>query len=147
MDLRRIEMESYYAEVINLSLKDKKMLKKFPIIKCQSRFLGLCKIYTISIPEKNIDESVNAFQQNMSTALNKEWYITFHTSENVIIVFREKVFNLSGKGIKPVYQKCIDTADAEDKDNWEEMIQYAKSLGIPDEQCDFLPENFAQQEY
>lgn len=123
------------------------MLKKFPIIKCQSRFLGLCKIYTISIPEKNIDESVNAFQQNMSTALNKEWYITFHTSENVIIVFREKVFNLSGKGIKPVYQKCIDTADAEDKDNWEEMIQYAKSLGIPDEQCDFLPENFAQQEY
>ena len=140
-------MNTYHAEVINLSLKDKKMLKKFPIIKCQSRFLGLCKIYTISIPEKNIDESVNAFQQNMSTALNKEWYITFHTSENVIIVFREKVFNLSGKGIKPVYQKCIDTADAEDKDNWEEMIQYAKSLGIPDEQCDFLPENFAQQEY
>ncbi len=81
-------MRSYHAEVINLSLKDKKMIKKFPVLKCQNRFLGLCKIYTISIPEKDIEDEVKAFQKNMSTVLKKEWYITFHTSENAIVVFR-----------------------------------------------------------
>ena len=30
---------------------------------------------------------------------------------------------------------------------WDDMIQYAKSLGVPDEQCDFLPEDFTKQEY
>ena len=84
-------MNYYHAEVINLSLKDKNILKKFPVISCKKRFWGLCKIYTIAIPEKDIAEVVKAFQENMSTALKKEWYITFHTSENVIVVFRKKV--------------------------------------------------------
>lgn len=92
-----------------MSLKDKKMIKKFPVLKCQSRFFGLCKIYTISIPEKDIEDEVKAFQKNMSTALKKEWYITFHTSENAIVVFREKIFVMSCKGIVPVYKKRIDT--------------------------------------
>lgn len=83
----------------------------------------------------------------MSTALKKEWYITFHTSENVIVVFREKIFVMSGKGIVPVYKKRIDTSHAKDKQKWDDMIQYAKSLGVPDEQCDFLPEDFTKQEY
>lgn len=135
----------YYGEVINLSLKDKKMLKKFPVIKCKNRFWGLCKIYTISIPEKDIDATVKAFQENMSTALKKEWYITFHTPENVIVVFRKKIFTLSGKGISPIPQKYIDTSCAEDKEKWDEMVRYARSLGIPEEQCDFLPEDFAIQ--
>lgn len=78
--------------------------------------------------------------------MNKEWYITFHTTENVIIVFRKRIFNLSGKGIKPIYQKCIDTSCAEEKQKWDDMIAYAKSLGIPDSQCDFLPEDFKIKE-
>ena len=140
-------MKCYHAEVINLSLKDKTMIKKYPVLKCKNRFLGLCKIYTISIPENDIEDTVKAFQKNMSTSLKKEWYITFHTSENVIVVFREKIFALSGKGIIPVYHKCIDTSHAEDKQKWDEMITYAKSLGIPDGQCDFLPEDFTNQDY
>ena len=123
------------------------MIKKFPVLKCQSRFFGLCKIYTISIPEKDIEDEVKAFQKNMSTALKKEWYITFHTSENAIVVFREKIFGMSCKGIVPVYKKRIDTSHAKDKQRWDDMIQYAKSLGVPDEQCDFLPEDFTKQEY
>lgn len=140
-------MENYHAEIVNLSLKNKKMLKKYVMLECRKRFLGLCKIYTLIIPERELDDAVNMFQSNLSTALNKEWYITFHTAEKVIIVFREKVFRVSGKGIIPVYQKCIDTSCAEDKHTWDEIVAYAKSLGVPDEQCDFLPEDFAKIEY
>ena len=131
---------NYYAEVINLSLKNDKILEDFPILSIKKRFLGLLKIFTIEVDEKNIDETVKFFQKNMSTKLRKEWYITFHTEEKVIIVFRKRIFKLSGKGIVPVYQKVLDVSGAEDKEKWEEVIQYAKSLGVPDNQCDFLPE-------
>lgn len=96
----------------------------------------MCKIYTILIPERDIDDAVKLFQSNLSTALNKEWYITFHTAEKVIVVFREKVFRVSGKGIIPIYQKCVDTSYAEDKQKWNEVVEYAKPLGVPDEQCE-----------
>ncbi|MDD6480694.1 MAG: hypothetical protein PUF65_00245 [Lachnospiraceae bacterium] len=131
---------SYYAEVINLSLKNDKILEGFPILRIRKRFLGLLKIYTIEVDEKNIDETIRFFQKNMSTKLRKEWYITFHTEEKAIIVFRKRIFQLSIKGIEPVYQKVLDVSEAEDREKWEEVIRYAKSLGVPDNQCDFLPE-------
>ncbi|MDD4434182.1 MAG: hypothetical protein PHN48_10905 [Parabacteroides sp.] len=93
-------MKNYHAEVINLSLKDKEMIKKYPLLSVKKRYLGYVKI-----------------------------------------------FYLSGKGITPVYQKCINTSHADDKQKWDEMISYAKTLGIPDEQCDFLPEDFDKMEY
>ncbi len=140
-------MSKYYAEVINISQKDKSIIDKYPVINIKKRFLGLVRIYTISIPEENIENAVEEFQSNLCTALKKEWYITFHTAEQVIVVFRKRIFRLSGKGINPIYQKCIDTTYAEDKEKWDEMIQYAKSLGVPDAQCDFLPEKFMEDSY
>jgi len=138
---------NYHAEIINLSQKDDSIMKQFSILEVRKRFLGYVKIFTVSIPEANIAEAVNKFQANMSTKLKKEWYITFHNAGNVIIVFRKKIFELSGKGINPVYQQLLATTDAVDKEKWDEMIKYAKSLGIPDSQCDFLPPGFSKQCY
>lgn len=79
-----IEMKCYHAEVINLSLKDKKMIKKYPVLKCKNRFLGLCKIYTISISENDIEDVVKAFQKNMSTSLKKRmvYYVSYIRRRN-----------------------------------------------------------------
>ena len=70
-------MSRYYGEVINLSLRDISMLKKFKIVDIKKRFLGLVKIYTVELPSKKIEEIAKDFQSNMSTNLKKEWYITF----------------------------------------------------------------------
>ncbi|MEM1485641.1 hypothetical protein V6615_12315 [Oscillospiraceae bacterium PP1C4] len=140
-------MSCYHAEIINLSLKDDNILKQFSILHLKKRFWGYVKIYTISIPEKDIEETIRMFQKSMGTKLNKEWYITFHNAEQVIILFRKRVFYLSGKGIVPVYQKMLDTLNAKGKEQWDEMIDYAKSLGIPHDQCDFLPVGFDKQVY
>ena len=51
-------MGNYHAEIVNLSLKNKKMIKEYVILKCRKRFWGLCKIYTIIIPERDIDDAV-----------------------------------------------------------------------------------------
>ncbi len=140
-------MENYRAEVINLSFKNRKVINEYPILDIKKIFWGLVKIYTVSIPENNIEKVVKSFQENMSTALNKEWYITFHTAKKVIVVFRHRIFTLAAEGIVPIYQKCIDTSHAKEKDEWNTMIAYAKSIGIPESQCDFLPENFQELNY
>ena len=98
-------MPCYHGEVINLSLRDVTMLNKFKIIDIKKRFLGLVKIYTVELPSEKIEEIVKHFQSNMSKNLKKEWYITFHNRKRVIIVFRTRIFVLSGKGITPIQGK------------------------------------------
>lgn len=60
---------------------------------------------------------------------------------------RTRIFDLSGKGITPVHGKILDVSYAEDRVNWNEMINYAKKSGIPNRQCDFLPEDFSKRTY
>ena len=136
-------MSYYHAEVVNLSLKNVDIINNYKTSDIKKRVWGFVKIYTLLIPSEKIDEAVNYFQSNMSTRLKKEWYITFHNENEVIVVFRSKIFKLSPKGILPVHGKLIDISSAEQKNEWNEMINYAKSLGIPDSQCDFLPEELS----
>lgn len=135
-------MSYYRAEVVNLSLKNVNVINNYKTIDIKKRIWGFVKIYTLLIPSEKIEETVNYFQSNMSTRLKKEWYITFYNENKVIIVFRSKIFKLSPRGISPIHGKLIDISSAEQKNEWNEMINYAKSLGIPDSQCDFLPEKF-----
>lgn len=41
----------------------------------------------------------------------------------------------------------LDTTNSVDKKHWDEMISYAKSLNIPDNQLDFLPPDFRTEKY
>ncbi|MDD3260317.1 MAG: hypothetical protein PHU79_00155 [Oscillospiraceae bacterium] len=138
---------NYHAEVLDVSLVQKKMLKEYTAVSVRKRFLGLLKIYTISIPENQIEETVKRFQNNLGNALHKEWYITFHTDHQAIVLFREKSFRLNTEGIQPVHYQLLNTEGAADKQNWDNMIAYARSLGVPDDQCDFLPDDYKTQQY
>jgi len=138
---------SYHAVIINLSQLNKKVFKRFTIIEMKKRFLGIVKLYKIAIPESEIQEAVLNIQANMSNKLKKEWYAAFYNSEKAIIVYRKKIFELSANGIVPVYQQLLDTTNAVEKESWDEMIIYAKSLGIPNNQLDFLPSNFLEENY
>jgi|GEM_PF-657942 len=138
---------NYHAVIINLSQLDTSVFKSFNIINIQKRFLGIIKLYKISVHEKDIPETVSIVQSNMSRKLKKEWYVTFYNSERAIIVFRNKKFELSTNGITPMYQKKLNTINAADKEIWDKMICYAKSLNIPDSQLDFLPVGYKTENY
>lgn len=138
---------SYHAEIINLSQNDTSIFKHLNVMDVRKRFWGMVKIYKISILEKDIQETINSVQSNMSRKLKKEWYATFHNSEKAIVVFRKKLFKLSTTGIIPVYQQKLDTTNSVDKEHWDEMISYAKALNIPDNQLDFLPPDFRTEKY
>lgn len=102
-------MSFYHAEVVNLSLKNVNVLNNYKIIASKKRFWGLVKIYTLLIPSEKIEEAVKYFQSNMSTRLKKEWYITFHNENKVIVIFRSKIFKLSPRGISPMHGKLIQS--------------------------------------
>ncbi len=137
----------YHAEIINLSQNSTNLFKKFKVIGVRKRFLGFVKIYKISISENDLSEILTLVQHNMSRKLNKEWYATFYNADNAIVVFRKKVFRLSTMGITPEYQKRLNIDNAEDKQQWNEMLNYAKALGIPDSQLDYLPPGFKTEVY
>jgi len=141
---------SYHATIINLSQNNLDIFKRFSILEIKKRFAGLLKIYKVTVPQDDIQEAISITQKNMSSKLlmfRKEWYATFYNSESVIIVFREKVYHLSARGIVPTYQQVLDTTNAEDEEQWNEMIDYGKSLGIPVSQLDFLPLNFHEETF
>jgi hypothetical protein len=138
---------NYHAEIINLSQNATSVFKQLKVIGVRKRFLGFVKIYKISISEDNLSEVLTLVQRNMSRKLSKEWYATFHNADNAIVVFRKKVFHLSTRGISPEYQRCLNTETAEDKQHWDEMLNYARTLDIPDSQLDFLPPDFRAETY
>ncbi len=57
--------------------------------------------------------------------------ITFHNRERVIVIFRTRIFDLSGKGITPIHGKILDISHAEDKENGNGLISYAKNYVKP----------------
>ena len=57
--------------------------------------------------------------------------ITFHNRERVIVIFRTRIFELSGKGITPIHGKILDISHAQDKENGNELISYAKNYVKP----------------
>lgn len=139
--------DNYHAVIINLSQKTKEIFNQYKVMKIQKRFLGLLKLYKIEVPESDIENAIDIVQSNMSNKLSKEWYAVFYNSKIAVIVFKKRVFRASTKGIIPEYQKVLDTSKAEDKNTWDEIIIFGKSLGIPDSQLDFLPPNFANEQY
>ena len=62
----------------------------------------MCKIYTIIIPERDIDDAVNMFQSNLSTVLNKEWYITY------MIVGTERRHGFSQNDVDRQWHQIVD---------------------------------------
>lgn len=61
---------------------------------------------------------------NLQTYLERigGWYMHFWKGEKVIVVFRDKLFEI----------------DYDDKSTWKEAIDYGLSVGVPKEQIDFL---------
>ncbi len=52
------------------------------------------------------------------------WYVHFWEGDTIIVVYKDKIFHIKKSDVS----------------SWSEAIEYGKSLGIPDEQLDFLTE-------
>ena len=103
------------------SLKDKRLLEQLEIISNHISSVENSEdkwhLYKVNIEEAVIDE--------LSRQLKTEkWYMHFWNGDDVIAVFPSKIF----------YFKHSD------RSTWDDAIEYGKSLGIPEDQLDFVIE-------
>jgi hypothetical protein len=123
----------YHGIIINLSQKNKSIFNTLEIIGRKKLFFGLLTIYKVKVTPDKIDRVINEFQSNMSCRIafkKQEFYLHFYRENELIIVFKDKIFNISP-----------------DKSTWSDAIAYGRQLKIADSQLDFFPNKFEDEEF
>ena len=110
-------MEEYNGIIVEESLLDNRIINEVEIkrleITDEDSPEERWHIYHVLVSKNKID----AFSKN----IKKGWYMHFWKGNEVIAVFKDKIFKFNH----------------EDKSTWGPVLDYGKSQGIPEEQLDF----------
>ncbi len=126
-------MRDYHGIVVNLSQKDRSIFRELNLIGHRKLLFGLLALYKIRVAPEDLNVLIRRIQQNMAAKilfLHKEFYCHFYRGEELIIVFRQKVF-------------CVKTAP----DSWRQAVAYGRSIGIAASQLDFFPCRIQDESY
>ena len=114
----------YLGYILDKSQRDKQIFIELKCVNKKKIWLGLISIYEVEISHQDINRIIIRLQQNMIShigSFRQEFYAHFYCGEELIVVFRDKVFHAT----------C-------DPDTWRAAKQYGRSLGIVEKQLDFL---------
>ncbi len=123
---------TYKGVIIEESLENMGVLKDVEILETKiekvteehkTPWLSQWTLYTVEIPEKASESVAEKLSKNLEKEHN--WYADYKNDEYHYIIYRNKVFKVDLKN--PVLYK-----DAK---------QYGVSLGIPEYQVDFAPDD------
>ncbi|MDD5438216.1 MAG: hypothetical protein PHC70_03665 [Patescibacteria group bacterium] len=121
--------------IIEESLEKKDILTKLRILSTEveavteehkTPWIKQWTMHTVEIPEEQADETAKEISEALETAHN--WYADFKNRDFHYIIFRNKVFKV----------------DRSKSEQYDDVVKYGVSLGIPDYQLDFSP---AMQEW
>ena len=123
---------NYKGVIIEESLENKNILKDVKILKTKveevveehkTPWIKQWTLHTVEIPENQ----VASVAEKISKALDSEhnWYADFKNDTHHYIIFRNKVFYI----------------DQKSKEQYNKTKRYGISLGIPEYQVDFAPDD------
>jgi len=130
---RKRKTMNYHGIIINVSLKDKSLLKSLEIIGQKKAFLNWLFLNKVSVRPESIDSIIQNLQFNL---VEQFWfyiphfYCHFYRDDELIVVFKKKLFSIKT-----------------DPATWQEVIAYDKSLGISTKQLDFRPCHFEDETF
>ena len=125
-------METFNGTIIEEGLEDKAVLNKMKIIstkveqvteKHRTPWIKQWTLHTVEIQENKADQVAEKLSEDLDK--EHEWYADYKNDQYHFIIYRGKVFKVDLKN--PVLYK-----DAK---------QYGISVGIPEYQVDFAPED------
>ena len=122
----------YHGIIVNLS-QERRIFGELKIIGKRNVLPPILTIYKVEVGEDEIDNLIAKIQHNMRSRLlffPKEFYCHFYRKDELIIVFRERVFRTGTQ-----------------KETWNEAIQYGKNIGIPERQLGFVPNRISNETY
>lgn len=113
----------HHGIVIDQSFKDRIFLEGFKVFnKKQDEDWG---IYGIEVEDSQLEEAIKKIQENMAEGT---WYVHFYNEEDLIVVFKDKVFNVIN-----------------DPSTWEPIKEYGRGLNIPEDQLNIYPCKFQDE--
>ena len=123
---------NYEGVIIEESLGNKTVLQNMHIVSTKiepiiaehkTPWLKRWTLHTVEIPENNAEEI--AYQLSRDLEKEHNWYADFKNDKYHYIIYRSKVFKV----------------DLQNPLLYKEAKQYGISLGIPEYQVDFAPDN------
>ena len=128
-----INNQIYHGIIINISQKNKSLISNWNVIGKKKSLFGIITIYKVEVKKSEIDSIINKIQENMARKilfLKQEFYAHFYRDNGIIIVFKEKIFNVTV-----------------DKNTWKAAINYGKTININEKQLYFIPNRFEDEEF
>lgn len=107
----------FYGMIVEESLTDPTVINNVSVSKVKITNPDRWHIYTVTTSELQV-EKYQAWLKD------DPWYMHFWRGDEIVVVFKDKSFSFSKNN----------------KSMWGPAINYGKSLGIPEEQLDFLTE-------
>lgn len=117
----------YHGNFLDTEFKDPIFLNKFKVFAKRKSERNPWTMCGVVVPEDKIEEVIQEVQANLLP--NTPYYAHLYRDDELIIVFKEKVLRVTT-----------------DKSTWGEALEYGSSLGIPENQLDFAPVTFQDEE-
>jgi len=127
-------MKNYQGVIIEESLENKEVLKKIKIISTKiepiteehkTPWLSQWTLHTVEILEDEAKEIAEEISKSLDYSHNSSWYADYKNDTHHYIIFRDKIFYI----------------DRKSKEQYDEAKRYGISLGIPEYQVDFAPDD------
>ena len=125
-------MKNYQGVIIEESLKNKDILKKVKIVQTKveqvtnehkTPWVSEWTLHTVLLPETEAEAAANELSKSLDS--DHAWYADFKNETHHYIIFRDKVFYI----------------DRKNREQYNEAKRYGISLGIPEYQVDFAPDD------
>src|SRR3989344_9393640 len=125
---------NYKGVIIEESLQDTSVLKKVRVLKTKvesitpkhkTPWLKQWTLHTVEVPEEKAEDVAEKLSKSLDYSHNSSWYAGFKNDKYRFIIFKDKIFKVK----------------LDDAQGFKEAKQYGISLGIPEYQVDFAPED------
>lgn len=125
---------NYKGVIIEESLENTSILQEVKILETKveqvvgehkTPWLKQWTLHTVEVPEEKVDEIAQRLSKSLDYSHNSSWYADFKNDEYHFIIFKDRIFKIK----------------LNDVEGYKEVKQYGISLGIPEYQVDFTPED------
>lgn len=112
--MTQIHQNQYKGIIIEESLENRDLLKNAQIIESNLSEDGEWNMHTVLVPLEYLEKLAKNLKDGT-------WYAHLWHDRDVVAVFKGKTFRFN----------------FDNKDSWKDVLEYGRSLGIPEEQLDF----------
>ena len=127
-------MNNYNGTIIEESLANKDVFKKVKILSTkvekvtdehQTPWLSQWTLHTVEILESEAQAIAEEISKSLDYSHDSSWYADYKNDTHHYIIFHDKIFYI----------------DRKSKEQYDEAKRYGISLGIPEYQVDFAPDD------